>query len=148
MLTVLFNLAKGQISIIQLSKSFQVIISTGFSAKLAQASTHYLLKYVCTSFFKKCLLLFCFREEEYASASCSSHTSNILRLLSWYFQDNDGYKHPPPSWSELISLKAAHKWAIQAPSRKVVQGSSSSMAQQMRTELIQQDINDLPKHKR
>lgn len=115
MLTVLFNVAEGQISIIWLSKSFQVIISTGFSCKLAQATTSYLLKYVCASFFKKHLLLFCF-QEECASASCSSHISNILRFLSWYFQDEDSYKHPTPSWSELNSLKAAHKWAIQWPS--------------------------------
>lgn len=62
MFTFLFNLDEGQISIIWLSKYFQVIISTGFSAKLGQASaTPFLLKYVCASFFKKCLLLFCFQ---------------------------------------------------------------------------------------
>lgn len=85
MFTFLFSLAEGQISIIWLLKSFQVIISIGFSAKFAQASTPFLLKYVCASFFKKCLLLFCFEEEKGASASCSPHSyyaSNILRLLS------------------------------------------------------------------
>lgn len=128
MLTFLFNLAEGQISIIWLLKYFQVIISIGFSARLAQASTSFLLKYVCASFFKKCLLPFCFQEEEGASTSCSPHsfhTSNILRILSWFFQDNDSYKHPTPSWSELNSLKTAHKWAIHWPGRKALQGSIS-----------------------
>lgn len=69
-----------------------------------------------------------FRGKEGGSASCSPHschTSNILRLLSRYFQDDDSYKHPTPSRSEPNSLKAAHKWAIQWQSRKALEGSIS-----------------------
>lgn len=123
LLTILFNLAEGQISV-------QLTISTGFADKFGQVSRPAFCsdnsvpassKIICCSSV--------FREAMGASASYGSHHShvpNTLRLLIWHFQANDSYTCPAQNWLELNSLKAVHKWAIWWSRRKALQHECAS----------------------
>jgi len=129
MLTIFFNLAEGQVSIVWSSESFQLIISTGFAAKLGQASVRPFCSGKSVPVSPKNVWCFSvFREAVGASASYRPHRShipNILRLLIWHFQADDSYTRPTQHWLQWNSLKGAHKRAIWQSRRKALQISMS-----------------------